>query len=334
MFVIVATLAAVHEGRFWGYSPQPSEQTITSGAGGEIVINTTEIGKDITGYGGPVPLDIYVSDGVIDSIKPLVNSESPAFFNRLEKSGLTHAWDGKTLAEATTMEVDAVTGATYSSRAFIANVRAGAAYASDKALSTDNTRRAGVKEYLILAVILCGAIVPLFVKNKKYRIVQQLANAGVLGFWGGTFIDYAMMMNFFANGVTMTIASVTTALLLCVGFIYPLAGKKSYYCAWICPFGSLQELASDICGIKIHLSAKTVKRLTTFKQILWIALITLLYLGIGAQWIDYEIFTAFIVTSASWIVITIGALFIVLSLFINRPFCHFVCPTGNLLGQI
>ena len=67
------------------------------------------------------------------------------------------------------------------------------------------------------------------------------------------------------------------------------------------------------------------------REILFSVLILLLWTGIGTEWINHELFTAFIVESASLAVIITGIAFIILSIFIPRPFCRFVCPTGTLL---
>lgn len=299
--------------------------------GPQEIINTTDLGKDISGYGGPVPLEIYVTEGKIDSIIALSNSESPRFFSRLESSGLTRAWNGKTLKEAETLKVDAVTGATYSSNAYIENVRAGVAYA--EGVKSSNTGHISFGTVAALIVLLAGAILPLFIKKPIYRIVQQLLNVSVLGFWAGTFIDYAMMLNFFSSAPQMTLSFLITLLLLIVGLIYPLFNKPNFYCTWLCPFGSLQELAGKVCKKKWKMSPKLVKSLDYFRQGLWVVLLSLLFLGWGVSWIDFEVFTAFIVESASWIILIVGGLFVVLSLFISRPFCRFVCPTGSLLKQ-
>ncbi len=300
--------------------------------GSQEIINTIELGKEISGYGGPVPLEIYVTEGKIDSIVALSNSESPKFFGRLESSGLTRAWNGKTLKEAETMEVDAVTGATYSSNAFIANVRAGVAYA--EGVKVADSGHLSLAAIAALIIILSGAIVPLFIKKPAYRIIQQVLNVAVLGFWAGTFIDYAMMLNFFSGAPHMTLSFLLTLILLIVGLIYPLFNKPNFYCTWICPFGSLQELAGKVSKKKWKMSPKLVKLLDNFRQGLWVLLLSLLFIGWGVSWIDFEVFTAFIVESASWIILAVGGLFIVLSLFISRPFCRFVCPTGSLLKQV
>lgn len=337
VFCIPLTLALVLHGTLFGHEPgegreRQEVETLVSNGKSQI-INTSSIGRDISGYGGPVPVEIFVSGGVIDSVKALPNSESGEFFSKLESGGLTKAWDGKTLEEAAVMEVDGVTGATYSSNAFIANVKAGAAYAKGMAPAASGQEVSWVA-VAALIVILAGAILPLFVHKPAYRIVQQILNVAILGFWAGTFLDYAMMIGFFAGKPHLSLAFITTVLLLIVGFIYPAIGKPGHYCAWICPFGSLQELTGKVCRKKWKLSASLVKKLDVFRQILWCGLLILLYAGWATSWIDYEIFTAFIVRSASWIVMTAGAVFIVLSLFVNRPFCRFVCPTGTLLKDI
>lgn len=335
-FCIPLTLALVLHGTLFGTAPgeqskSAAKEESIARHGESIVINTSAIGRDISGYGGPVPVEIYATGGVIDSIRALPNSESPEFFSKLKARGLTAAWNGKTLEEAADMEVDGVTGATYSSRAFIANVRAGAAYAEgagNKPAPDYGLSAAGIAALL---VIIAGAVLPLFIHNKAYRAVQQAMNIAVLGFWAGTFLDYAMMAGFFAGRPHMSLSFITAVLLLVVGFIYPALGKPGHYCAWICPFGSLQELAGKAPVKKWKLSPSLIKGLDRFRLALWCVLLILLYSGLAVEWIDYEIFTAFILTSASWIVIAVGAVFIILSLFISRPFCRFVCPTGSLL---
>lgn len=342
VFCLLASLAIIRNGSIFGreaaglFSSGDTASTETqddiatiSQAGGKEIINTTDIGKDISGYAGPVPLEIYVSNGMIDSIVALPNSESPKFFSRLEEEGLTRAWNGHTLQEAETMKVDAASGATYSSNAYIANVRAGAAYAvGEKAKTSEPISAAAIAA---LIVIFAGAVLPIFIKKPGYRLVQQLLNVAVLGFWAGTFIDYAMMLNFFSETPRMTLSFLVTILLMVVGLVYPLFGKPNFYCTWICPFGSLQELAGKVCKKKWKMSPKLVKILDNFRQLLWVVLLSFLYIGWATSWIDYEVFTAFIVESASWIVIAVGCVFIMLSLFITRPFCRFVCPTGSLL---
>ena len=90
-----------------------------------LVVNTTELCKDVIGYDGPTPLKISVVKGVVVKVEALPNTETPRFFDQVLQSGLLKAVVGKKVSEAATMPLDAVTGATYSSQAVIENLRAG-----------------------------------------------------------------------------------------------------------------------------------------------------------------------------------------------------------------
>lgn len=88
-------------------------------------VNTTELGADVMGFNGPTPVEITVVKGVVTEIKALPNVETPRFFQFVLDSGLLGKLDGKTLAEAKDVRLDAVTGATYTSKALIENIRLG-----------------------------------------------------------------------------------------------------------------------------------------------------------------------------------------------------------------
>ena len=90
-----------------------------------VVVNTTALASDVIGFQGRTPLEIKLVDGVIVSIKALPNEETPNFFRRVEESPIFSEPVGKTAAEALSMKLDAVSGATFSSKAVIANLRRG-----------------------------------------------------------------------------------------------------------------------------------------------------------------------------------------------------------------
>lgn len=90
-----------------------------------LVVNTTELAADVTGFNGPTPLEITICKGVITDIKVLPNQESPRFLERVLESGLLKSLIGKTPEEARKAKLDAVTGATYTSLALIENVHRG-----------------------------------------------------------------------------------------------------------------------------------------------------------------------------------------------------------------
>lgn len=89
---------------------------------GAIVINTTELGKNVEGYQGPTPVKVYIKNNKVEKIEFLQSPESPKYYDRVKKF-LQSKWDGLKVKEAREKQVDVVTGATYSSEAVIENVR-------------------------------------------------------------------------------------------------------------------------------------------------------------------------------------------------------------------
>lgn len=89
---------------------------------GVYIINTTTIGKNIEGYNGPTPLKVYIKNNKVEKIEFLKNMESPKYYAMVKKE-LQDKWNGLKVKNAKTLQVDAVTGATYSSGAVIQNVQ-------------------------------------------------------------------------------------------------------------------------------------------------------------------------------------------------------------------
>ena len=98
-----------------------ADETMTK-ENGAIVINTTELGKNVEGYQGPTPLKVYIKNNKVEKIEFLKSPETPKYYDRVKKF-LQSKWNGLKVKEAREKEVDVVTGATYSSEAVIENVR-------------------------------------------------------------------------------------------------------------------------------------------------------------------------------------------------------------------
>jgi len=101
--------------------------------GKSFVINTEKLGKEVMGYAGKTPLEIHVVDGKVDKIVALKNNETPEYFQKVLDSPIFTALKGKTVKEASEVQLDAVSGATWSSKAVIENLRLGLKQAVKKA---------------------------------------------------------------------------------------------------------------------------------------------------------------------------------------------------------
>ena len=103
-------------------SMRAGDDTITK-EGDMFIINTTELGKDIEGYNGPTPLKVYINKNKeVERIEFLKSMETPKYYVKVKKA-LQDKWTGLKIKEAKTLQVDAVTGATFSSEAVIQNVQ-------------------------------------------------------------------------------------------------------------------------------------------------------------------------------------------------------------------
>ena len=357
VMLVLSAAAILRDGRIFGHDLRQTHAAVVSVAQGSdtlevqpdgtFVVNTRVLAKDVQGYGGLVPLKIHIDkDGRLTAIEAEPNAESPSFFDRAKE--LFSRWQGKTIDEAMAEDVDAVSGATFSSKAIIRNVQRGLAYAKQHGLadggkgaqeeSAERTVATGwtLGSIVALIAVLLGAVVPLFTNNRRLHLVQLVVNVVVLGLWTGTFVSYTLFLRLFAGGVSLSAIGTLAAplLMLIVALLYPLAGRSGHYCAHVCPFGSAQELAGKLSRRKLRITPRVLSVLTALRNLLWGVLMALLLTGTCSAWIDYELFTAFIYSSASVWVIVLAMLFLVLSVWVPRPYCRFVCPTGALMKSV
>ena len=361
--LILAAAAILRDGRILGHDLREAHEaktlkndTLEVAPDGALVVNTKPLAKDVQGYGGPVPLKIHIKDGRVAAVEAEPNAESPDFFNRAKE--LLNHWQNKSVDEALAEEVDAVSGATFSSKAIIANMQRGLAYAKqrgqwgeDGSVGAEDTSASHIvgsedgsvgaletsaPPIVALIVVLLGAVVPLFYNNRRLHLVQLAVNVVVLGLWTGTFVSYTLFLRVFSGGVSLSAIGALAAplLMLIVALIYPLAGRSGHYCANVCPFGSAQELAGKLSRRKLRITPRVLKLLSVLRNLLWGVLMALLLTGTCTAWIDYELFTAFLYSSASVWVTVLAALFLVLSVWVPRPYCRFVCPTGALIKSV
>ena len=80
------------------------------------VLFSSPYSDDIKGFNGPTPLLIALdAEGRIKNVVLLENQETPVYAQRVVNGGLYEAWNGLTPDEALNKDVDAVSGATYTS---------------------------------------------------------------------------------------------------------------------------------------------------------------------------------------------------------------------------
>lgn len=118
--LFIAPLLALVLMSFTQDTPITEEQGMT-------VVNTSTLCPNVKGYADAVPVKIYIKDGKIEKIKSLHNAETPKFWALIKKE-MMPKWEGMDVKKAAKAKVDAVSGATMSSKALLKNVQTGCGY--------------------------------------------------------------------------------------------------------------------------------------------------------------------------------------------------------------
>lgn len=106
---------------------QSDEPQVITKEDGMTVVNTATLGRDVIGYVGTTPLKIYIKKDKVVKIEALKNQETPKYMARIKKE-LLDKWDGKKVKDAAQLQVDGLTGATFTSDAVKQNVKLGLEY--------------------------------------------------------------------------------------------------------------------------------------------------------------------------------------------------------------
>ena len=103
-----------------------------AGMPANATVFTEETCSDIIGFQGPIPMAIVLNDGKIAEIRVMDNAETPRYMKNAIESGLLEKFYGLSPKEASKIEVDVVSGATFSSNAIIKSVHRSMAIYNDE----------------------------------------------------------------------------------------------------------------------------------------------------------------------------------------------------------
>jgi electron transport complex protein RnfG len=109
------------------FTMKPADDGVMVKENGTYVVNTTKLGKDVEGYNSTTPLKIYIKKNKVEKVEFLESQETPKYYAKVKKA-FQNAWNGLKVKDAQKKQVDAVTGATFSSEAVIKNVQLGLDY--------------------------------------------------------------------------------------------------------------------------------------------------------------------------------------------------------------
>ena len=119
---------------------------------------------------------------------------------------------------------------------------------------------------------------------------------------------------------------------------------RGLFCGWTCPFGSLQEIIHKLAGAvglgrwQFQLPQRWHDRLKWVKYAVFFGLVavSLLSMGLAEKLAEVEPFkTTFLVGigNRSWPYASFVLAILAVSVFIERPYCKYICPLGASLAM-
>ena len=300
---------------------------------------TARIPPKVKGYVDEINVFFVLDeDGMIRGLDVIADRETPYYMDLVKSSGFFGKFIGRNLRQGFA-DIDAVTGATITSKAVKADLEAAAATAGEKlfGLSVPRVETLGyfrkVREARTITlglVLLLGLVT----RYKKFFRWQREAVFGLsiatLGFWLNT--PYCLGHSFQLLALDFPGPS-NPRLLLLAGFVIIttiISGPLS--CGYLCPFGALQELLYRFIPVRHWTVSNQVLRYARELRYLVLFLCVAGYFGLGiSAFSEVEPFPHLFSLTKSQIAWLFILLTLTFSLFIKRFWCRFFCPTGACL---
>lgn len=297
------------------------------------VLNTSPYSDDIYGYNGTVPLTIFFDEkDKIFEIEACENRETRSYMNKVINSGYLDRWDGLTAEESLNHHVDAISGCTFTSKAISQSVQIRMQEFSKQKSNLNSWDMKLLVRQICILVTTILALICFFNprRTKRLRLLVLLLSVFVLGLWTNSLLSLALFYNWLTNGISLSI-QIPILIVALLSILLPLISKKSFYCQYLCPFGALQEFVGEVKAKKVIISAKVFKIIFVLRRLILLSLLILVAIGTGLDLSSIEPFPIFNYQSIGFGTAVFAAVIIIASIFFNKPWCNYLCPTGTLL---
>jgi predicted membrane-bound spermidine synthase/Na+-translocating ferredoxin:NAD+ oxidoreductase RnfG subunit len=307
-------------------------------------LSSMTVAADVRGYAGPINLLLAVDrDGRLRGVHYLDSNETPSYIADIDTwlSGLA----GFDLAEAglDLERVDALSGATVTSRAALDAINRAAAAAGQGAFSKSfATPKAqptvwgalGEPRFLLTLGLLLVAIPVYLSGSERARLGLLAASLALLGFWLNSLVTEVDLVNLgLGRWASLSENPQRWLLLGFVGVSALLFGQ--IWCGCLCPFGALQELLSRLgrrLGLRRYPQRPLETRLRFLKFLLLGLMLAAVLLHDEPFWASFNPMQhAFGGRYQGWVWLVL-ALSLVGALFYVRFWCRYFCPFGAFLA--
>jgi len=289
------------------------------------------------GYGGALHVIVAADTaGQVRRIEVYDHAETPAFYYRVSRHRRYRALRNKAITDPWTAgeDIDMVSGATYTSKAYIDASR----MACQKLANAIHNHpipeaprvpwRFGWAEMVLILLFILGLLArgPWRRHAKALRWSSMLLGMTALGFILNQPLTLGWVSRLLMGQWPPLPTHLFNYLLISGIVVLTLAQGFNPYCDWFCPFGAAQECLGKMGGGRKRLPRKlhlTLRRLQTLGALSAVAL-ALIWRNPTAT--SYEIFGAFFRLIGSTWQFAVLAVVLVASLFMRRPWCAYLCP--------
>lgn len=319
------------------YEQTDFEQCLLYNDSTENPIACVDVSK-YNGFGGPMIVATVVNPkGDILNVMVIDHKETRAWYKRVMESKLIPNIIGKNYMDPFINgdDVDALTGATYTTRAITQCVKetsrkvAVTKFGLPPAKVEKQKIKFGIPELVLLVLLLVGTLginkAPKKYK-KRIRWIILLTGLGVIGFWVNhplTLVDInKLLMGYFPDIYNQLYWYILVFGILLIF----LTSNKNIYCSYVCPFGAAQECLSLVAKAKNQKRNQFSNFLKWARRIFVFAAIAMALIMRNPSVSSYEVYSTFFTLSGTNGAVLFLALVIIAALFIKRPWCNYLCP--------
>ncbi|KKM11604.1 hypothetical protein SY88_07905 [Clostridiales bacterium PH28_bin88] len=287
------------------------------------------------GFSGPIKVMVASNpEGEIVATRVVEHREWPTWFDMLTKERFYDQFVDQKITDPLRLgrDVEAITGATYSSRGVaeairkashaLAAIKFGVEIQEDKEQSE---LKLGVPE---ISVFLLWAVVILAKHLKKYRLrwLTMIAGVFVIGYWLKSPVTLSGLVGL-SLGYFPSVRENLVWYMMMAGVLgSTILLGRNLYCFWLCPFGGIQELLALAGSGKVLSSGSMEKVACRIKyMVVWLGLMVALTSRVPTTG-SYEPFgTAFSLQGkgAQWALLGVVLL---MGLLVYRFWCRYACP--------
>jgi len=297
------------------------------------------------GYGGPIHVAVAVDgDGSVLGSTVIQHNETPSFYRRVLSRDFARRLSGKPYSDPFELgqDLDAVTGASVTSRALAEAARKGARSVAGTQLGRrvpepqPHAVRFGVPEVTVLALYLAAFLGARrgFPYARALRWATLSTGLLVLGFWYNMPLTLSKVSSLLLGFWPSWRTDLYWYLLIGGLLLLTATGKKNLYCGWFCPFGAAQEGLAAIGGASLSVPRRQRLPLRWVQRgLAWLAL--MLALGFRNPGVSsYEVFPTLFSFTGSSVLFALLGIVLVMSLFVKRPWCRFLCPLDPVYDSV